>query len=107
MAESADLTGPSDLLRRSAGGDRAAFAAFYDATIRPAYALALAMTGDRGLTDRALAQAYAEAWREAARQPLVGSSAGAWLCGLVQAHARAVRDETHAGGAGAPAPLSA
>lgn len=91
-------TATDELLRRAATGDRAAFAAFYDATAGPAYRLALATCGDPADAEEAVAGAYAAAWRDLARRDPDGAARGglspqAWLCTLVREQAqRSVRE---------------
>ena len=78
-----------DLLRRSALGDRGAFAQFYDATVQPALRLACALVGDERLAEEAVHTAYVTAWRTSptfVAEDRTGASA--WMLGILQQTAR-------------------
>lgn len=78
------MTTPCELLVRAGSGDRAAFSRLYDVSCRPAYRLALCLTGDPGAADDLLILSYLEAWRTAPRfDPARGSAVG-WLLATVQ-----------------------
>lgn len=89
------MTGPpqpsSDLdalLRRVAGRDTAAFAAFYDQTKTRVYGLVVRVLRDPGYSEETTQEIYLEAWRNAAEFDASRGSALAWL--LTMAHRRAV-----------------
>lgn len=90
-APDAAAAGPDPLvglLRRSARGDEAAFAEFYDRTSARAYGLALRVVRDPAMSEEVTQEAYLEAWRHAGRfDPQLGSPLG-WL--LTVTHRRAV-----------------
>jgi RNA polymerase sigma-70 factor, ECF subfamily len=73
-------------LHSCAGGDAAAFEAFYDATIAYARALGRRLLRDSELED-VLADAYFQAWREAARFDAARGSAVSWLLTIVRSRA--------------------
>lgn len=74
------------LLQRSAAGDAQAFEAFYDACIVHARTLARRILRDAELDD-VLADAFFQAWRDAARFDVVRGSAMAWLLTIVRTRA--------------------
>lgn len=74
------------LLQAVAGGDASAFEAFYDGTIGYARALARRIVRPADLDDL-LADAYFQAWREAARFDVQRGSAVTWLLTLVRSRA--------------------
>lgn len=55
---------PADLVARARSGDRAAFAALYDATQRPLYLYVLGIVGHVEDAEDAVHTAYLRAWRE-------------------------------------------
>ncbi|GAB2603581.1 sigma-70 family RNA polymerase sigma factor [Kocuria himachalensis] len=78
----------AELLRRSAEGDEAAFAALYDATAPKVYGVTLRVTRSPEIAAEVLQEAYLMAWQQASRfDPERGTALG-WLCTL--AHRRAV-----------------
>lgn len=83
--ESLDL---ATLLERSAGGDQASFAAFYDATAARAYGVALRVVRNPALAEEIAQDAYLEVWRTAGRFDPGRGSAWSWLMTIV--HRRAV-----------------
>ncbi|MEZ5194808.1 MAG: ECF RNA polymerase sigma factor SigK, partial [Nocardioides sp.] len=95
---------PAELLRRSARGDEAAFAALYDATAARVHGLALRVVRDPAQAEEVAQEAFLEIWRTASRfDPSRGSALG-WM--LTLTHRRAVdrvrsaeaatrRDETY------------
>ncbi|TWG96453.1 RNA polymerase sigma-70 factor (ECF subfamily) [Nocardioides sp. J9] len=83
---------PAEQLRRAAQGDQQAFAAFYDATCRQVYRLALLLARDPADADDLCREAYVRAWREAADHAATGLPPIAWLLGLVR-EARADLDD--------------
>jgi RNA polymerase sigma-70 factor (ECF subfamily) len=101
-ATGADL---ADLLRRSARGDEAAFAALYDATSRRLYGLVLRIVRDHAMSEEVTQEVYLDVWRHCARFDPERGSAMAWL--MTIAHRTAVdrvraseasrrRDDAHA-----------
>jgi len=74
------------LLQRSAAGDAQAFAAFYDASVVHARTLARRILRDAELDD-VLADAFFQAWRDAARFDAARGSAMAWLLTIVRTRA--------------------
>jgi RNA polymerase sigma-70 factor, ECF subfamily len=74
------------LLAEAAAGKTTAFEAFYDATVGYARALARRMVKATDLDDL-LADAYFQAWREAARFDAERGSAVTWLLTLVRSRA--------------------
>lgn len=78
----------ADLVRRSAGGDEAAFADLYDATSARVYGLAVRVTRSPEIAAEVVQEVYLMAWEQSGRfAPSRGSVLG-WLCTL--AHRRAV-----------------
>jgi RNA polymerase sigma-70 factor (ECF subfamily) len=96
------------LLQRSAAGDAQAFEAFYDASIVHARTLARRILRDAELDD-VLADAFFQAWRDAARFDAARGSAMAWLLTIVRTRAldllrqRQVRGQTGSTADGEPA----
>jgi RNA polymerase sigma-70 factor, ECF subfamily len=101
-ATGADL---ADLLRRSARGDEAAFAALYDATSRRLYGLVLRIVRDPAMSEEVTQEVYLDVWRHSARFDAQRGSAISWL--MTIAHRTAVdrvraseasrrRDDAHA-----------
>jgi RNA polymerase sigma-70 factor, ECF subfamily len=101
-ATGADL---ADLLRRSARGDEAAFAALYDATARRIYGLVLRIVRDPAMSEEVTQEVYLDVWRHSARFDAQRGSAISWL--MTIAHRTAVdrvraseasrrRDDAHA-----------
>jgi len=101
-ATGADL---ADLLRRSARGDEAAFAALYDATSRRLFGLVLRIVRDHAMSEEVTQEVYLDVWRHSARFDAQRGSAMSWL--MTIAHRTAVdrvraseasrrRDDAHA-----------
>ncbi len=101
-ATGADL---ADLLRRSARGDEAAFAALYDATSRRLFGLVLRIVRDHAMSEEVTQEVYLDVWRQCARFDPARGSAMSWL--MTIAHRSAVdrvraseasrrRDDAHA-----------
>jgi RNA polymerase sigma-70 factor (ECF subfamily) len=84
-SDAVDLAG---LLRRSARGDEAAFAALYDATSARVYGLAVRVVRDPAQAQEVAQEAYLEVWRTASRFDADRGSAASWLMTIV--HRRAV-----------------
>jgi RNA polymerase sigma-70 factor, ECF subfamily len=102
ISTGADL---ADLLRRSARGDEAAFAALYDATSRRLYGLVLRIVRDPAMSEEVTQEVYLDVWRHSARFDAQRGSAISWL--MTIAHRTAVdrvraseasrrRDDAHA-----------
>src|SRR5262245_22794813 len=78
------MTEDASWVRRAAGGDRDAFAAFYDRHAPAAFGLCLRMLGRRDEAEDALQEAFLQAWRQAGRyDPAVGSP-GAWITAIAR-----------------------
>jgi RNA polymerase sigma-70 factor (ECF subfamily) len=95
----------ADLLRRSARGDEAAFAALYDATSRRLFGLVLRIVRDHAMSEEVTQEVYLDVWRHSARFDAQRGSAISWL--MTIAHRTAVdrvraseasrrRDDAHA-----------
>ena len=106
-AAAASLTAPdlADLLRRSARGDEASFAALYDATSRRLFGLVLRVVRDHAMSEEVTQEVYLDVWRQCARFDASRGSALSWL--MTIAHRTAVdrvrsseasrrRDDAHA-----------
>lgn len=88
----------ADLLIRTAGHDRQAFADLYDATSSRVFGLILRVLRDRGYAEETLQEAYLQVWQKAGGFDPTAGSALSWL--LTIAHRRAVdrvRSEESAG----------
>lgn len=86
--EETDASDLARLLRRSARGDDAAFAALYDATSARLYGLVLRVVRDPAQAEEVTQEAYLEVWRTAARFDPARGSALSWL--MTIGHRRAV-----------------
>ena len=95
----------ADLLRRSARGDEAAFAALYDATAARLFGLVLRVVRDHAMSEEVTQEVYLDVWRQSARFDPGRGSAMSWL--MTIAHRTAVdrvraseasrrRDDAHA-----------
>ncbi|MFI7481125.1 ECF RNA polymerase sigma factor SigK [Kocuria sp. M1R5S2] len=78
----------AELLRRSAAGDEAAFAAFYDATSSTVYGLVVRLARSPELAAEVAQEVYLMAWQQSGRFDPERGTALAWLCTM--AHRRAV-----------------
>ena len=76
------------LLKRSALGDRDAFAALYDATAARAYGLAVRVVRDPAQAEEVTQEAYLDLWRTAGRFDPQRGSAISWMLTIV--HRKAV-----------------
>lgn len=83
----------ADLLRRSGGGDEAAFAVLYDATASKVYGLAARVTRSPEIAAEVVQEVYLMAWQQAARFDSARGTVLGWLCTL--AHRRAVDRVRH------------
>lgn len=79
---------PADLLRRIGGGDRAAFAAFYDIFAARVLGLVRRVLIDPAQSEEVTQEVFLEVWQSAPRFDADRGSASAWLYTL--AHRRAV-----------------
>ena len=77
-----------ELLKRSARGDEAAFAEWYDATSARAFGLAVRVLRDRAQAEEVTQESYLDCWRHAARFDPERGSAVSWLLTIV--HRKAV-----------------
>lgn len=94
-----------DDLRRTATGDRQAFARIYDATVVPAYRLACCAVGDRSIAEKVVREAFGEVWRSAGRYHRCSLSVQAWVVTIVYQHAKCVAG-SNAGANSGPSTLS-
>jgi RNA polymerase sigma-70 factor, ECF subfamily len=78
----------ANLLKRSARGDEAAFAEWYDATSARAFGLAVRVLRDRAQAEEVTQESYLDCWRHAARFDAARGSALSWLLTIV--HRKAV-----------------
>lgn len=88
----------ADLLIRTAGHDRQAFAELYDATSPRVFGLILRVLRDRGYAEETLQEVYLQIWQKAGAFDPSAGSALSWM--LTIAHRRAVdrvRSEESAG----------
>ena len=69
----------ADLLRRSARGDEAAYAALYDATSRRLFGLVLRIVRDPAMSEEVTQEVYLDVWRHSARFDAQRGSAISWL----------------------------
>lgn len=83
-----DGAGAAEDLRRSAHGDREAFARVYDRTVAGVYGLVLRMLRDPARAQEVTRETYLDAWSQAHRYDPSQGSAAAWITGL--AHRRTV-----------------
>ena len=67
------------LVRRMVDHDESALSVFYDATIARAYGLALRIVRNAALAEEVVADAYHQAWREAARFDSARGNPLAWM----------------------------
>lgn len=78
----------ADLLTRTAGHDRQAFAELYDATGARVFGLILRVLRDRGYAEETLQEVYLQVWQKAGGFDPAAGSALSWL--MTIAHRRAV-----------------
>ena len=77
-----------ELIARIAGGDAAAFAAFFRRRQGEVYRFALHMTGSASAADDVTQDVFVTVMRDAARFDAARAPAIAWLCGIARNHAR-------------------
>jgi RNA polymerase sigma-70 factor (ECF subfamily) len=77
-------SGSDSLLRRCAGGDRAAFRMLYDRHAPRLYAVALRITRQASPASDAVQEAFIQVWRNASQFDGARGSAEAWMTGLVR-----------------------
>ena len=77
-----------EVLEAIAGGDHGAIAVLYERYKTMAYGLALRITGDAGLADDVVQEAFVGAWRNAGRYATERGSVKTWLLAIV--HHRAI-----------------
>lgn len=75
------------LMRRVGAGDHDAVAELYDATSHLVFGLALRILGERGLAEDAVAEVYAQVWRQATGFDPSRGSAVSWLLTLTRSRA--------------------
>lgn len=97
-----DLSQPSDpdaLLARVAAGERAAFDAFYSATVDRCMALARSVLGNSAWAEDCVADTYVAAWRQASSFDPARASAIGWLSMICRTRAidRLRRERTQQG----------
>jgi len=76
-----------DLIARAAGGDEAAIAQLYDRYATVLYTVAYRIVGERADADEVVVEAFAQAWREAARFEPGRGSVAAWLTMIARSRA--------------------
>jgi RNA polymerase sigma-70 factor (ECF subfamily) len=79
-----EQAGSDTLLRRCAGGDRAAFRMLYDRHAPRLYAVALRITRQASPASDAVQEAFIQVWRNAAQFDGARGTAEAWMTGLVR-----------------------
>lgn len=84
MAEAQTADELTELLRRIAAGDRAAFRRLYDQQAPRLYAVALRVTRQAPLASDAVHDAFLQVWRNAGRFEPARGAAEAWLLSLVR-----------------------
>lgn len=87
-SEGAEAPTLAELLRHSARGDEAAFAALYDATAARVHGLVLRVVRDPAQSEEVTQEAFLDIWRTASRYEPDRGTALSWL--LTIAHRKAV-----------------
>jgi RNA polymerase sigma-70 factor (ECF subfamily) len=77
----------ADLVARAAAGDERAIGQLYDRYGGVLYAVAYRITGQRADAEEAVLEAYAQAWREAARFEAGRGSVAGWLTMIARSRA--------------------
>lgn len=75
------------VVARVAAGDDSALRTLYDATAARAYGVARAILGDGGMAEEAVAEGYAQVWREASRYEAARAGVRSWVAMIVRARA--------------------
>ena len=79
--------GDFDLVRRMSGGDESAVGLLYDRYGPVLHAMAFRIVGQRADAEEVVAEAFAQAWREAARFESARGSVVAWLTMIARSRA--------------------
>ncbi|HET9984203.1 MAG TPA: sigma-70 family RNA polymerase sigma factor [Longimicrobiales bacterium] len=89
MVEQQGATTPPDaaLVAAMAAGDESALARLYDRYGRTAYSIAYAILGNGADAEEAVADAFVQAWAQAATFDARRASVAAWLCLLTRSRA--------------------
>src|SRR6201987_685194 len=74
----------SELIVRSADGDRGAFEVLYRRYSRPVFGLALRRLGDRGRAEDAVQETFASIWRSASTYKPERGPGAPWLYGVAR-----------------------
>jgi RNA polymerase sigma-70 factor (ECF subfamily) len=77
----------TELVGRAAGGDERAMAALYDRYGQVLYAVAYRIVGQRADAEEVVLDAFAQAWREAARFEASRGSVAGWLTTIARSRA--------------------
>ena len=77
----------SALVSRMAQADERALGELYDRHGRPAYALAMAIVGERADAEEVVADAFGQAWRNAGQFDPSRGTVGAWLATITRTRA--------------------
>ena len=76
----------ADLLARTALGDRAAFAALYEATSAKLFGVTLRILKDRSEAEEAIQEVYVKIWQRADRYVAGNTSPISWLVAVARNH---------------------
>lgn len=79
--------GDGDLIRGAAAGDERAIAALYDRYGGVVYAVAFRIVGQRADAEEVVVEAFAQAWRDAARFEAARGSVAGWLTMIARSRA--------------------
>jgi RNA polymerase sigma-70 factor (ECF subfamily) len=79
--------GDGELIRRAAAGDERAIAALYDRYGGVVYAVAFRIVGQRADAEEVVVEAFAQAWRDAARFEAARGSVAGWLTMIARSRA--------------------
>lgn len=74
----------NDLLRATAGADRTAFRALYQASAAKMFGIALQVCRERSLAEDALQEGFVEIWRKSAQFDPARGKAEAWMAVIVR-----------------------
>ncbi|MGH7702101.1 MAG: sigma-70 family RNA polymerase sigma factor [Gemmatimonadales bacterium] len=86
-APSVAVRNDSDLVRRMSAGDESAVGSLYDRYGPVLYAVAYRIVGQRADAEEIVTEAFAQAWREAARFESSRGSVAAWLTMIARSRA--------------------